>query len=161
MRHPVRGGDIVAAGEARMSRFRGIRASMVLALLLERIWLTPIPVFRGDATMPGHFELLKGDTGAFRFNLKADNNHTILTSESYRSKAGAQNGIESVKKNAGADERYERRVARDGSPYFVLRAANKEVIGKSEMYSSTRQMEGGIASVKRNAADADVKDKTS
>jgi uncharacterized protein len=110
--------------------------------------------------MPGHFELLKGDSGAFRFNLKAGNNQTILTSESYRSKAAAQNGIESVKKNAGFDERYERHTAQDGSPYFVLRAANKEVVGKSEMYSSAQQMENGIESVKRNALGADVKDKT-
>lgn len=110
--------------------------------------------------MPGHFELLKGDSGAFRFNLKAGNNHTILTSQRYGSKAAAQNGIESVMKNAEHDERYERQVARDGSPYFVLRAANKEVIGTSEMYSTAQEMENGIESVKRSAIGADVRDKT-
>jgi uncharacterized protein YegP (UPF0339 family) len=110
--------------------------------------------------MPGRFELLKGDSGAFRFNLKADNNRTILTSQGYRSKVAAQNGIESVKKNAEVEERFERHVARDGSPYFVLLAANKEVIGTSEMYATSQEMEDGIESVKRNALGAEVTDKT-
>ncbi len=37
------------------------------------------------------------------FNLKAGSNQVILTSELYREKAGARNGIESVKKHAGDD----------------------------------------------------------
>ena len=50
------------------------------------------------------------------------------------------------------------RPAKDGSPYFVLKAANGEPIGKSEMYKTTSSMENGIASVARNAPDAAVVD---
>jgi uncharacterized protein YegP (UPF0339 family) len=110
--------------------------------------------------MAGYFELLKNQAGAFRFNLKAGNHQTILSSESYASKAGAQAGIESVKRNAVDDTRFDRRTAKDGSRYFVLTAANKEIIGKSEMYSGGSAMENGIESVKANAAGAAVKDKT-
>lgn len=110
--------------------------------------------------MPGYFELLKSDAGNFRFNLKAGHHEVILTSESYTSKTSAQGGIESVKKNAAEDARYDRRTAKDGSPYFVLVAANNEIIGKSEMYSSAAAMEGGIASVRANAPTAEIKDKT-
>lgn len=39
------------------------------------------------------------------FNLKAGKGETILTSERYRSKEGALNGIDSVRKNAALDER--------------------------------------------------------
>ena len=47
-----------------------------------------------------------------------------------------------------------------GEPYFVLKAGNGQVIGKSEMYSSKTAMENGISSVMKNAADAKVDDQT-
>jgi uncharacterized protein YegP (UPF0339 family) len=50
--------------------------------------------------VPGKFELKKTSNGQFRFNLKASNGQIIATSESYKTKAAALNGIESVKKNA-------------------------------------------------------------
>ena len=45
-------------------------------------------------------------------------------SETYTTKSAAADGIDSVKKNASTDARYERKVAKDNSPYFVLTAAN-------------------------------------
>ncbi len=50
--------------------------------------------------MAGKFELKKTSNGQFRFNLKASNGQVIATSESYKTKASALNGIESVKKHA-------------------------------------------------------------
>lgn len=50
--------------------------------------------------MAGKFELKKTSNGQFRFNLKASNGQVIATSESYKTRAAALNGIESVKKNA-------------------------------------------------------------
>jgi len=104
--------------------------------------------------MAGKFELKKSKSGQFMFNLRAGNNQIILTSELYRDKAGAQNGIESVQKHAGDDANYERKTSSRNEPYFVLKAANGQVIGSSEMYSSTAAMENGIASVKTNAPGA-------
>lgn len=49
------------------------------------------------------FEIYKDKKGEFRFRLKAGNGEPILVSEGYVSKAGCQNGIESVKKNAGSE----------------------------------------------------------
>ena len=46
--------------------------------------------------MAGYFELSKSSDGQFRFVLKAGNHETILTSELYKTKAAAENGIESV-----------------------------------------------------------------
>jgi uncharacterized protein len=50
--------------------------------------------------MAAKFEIFKDKGGQFRFNLKAGNGEVIASSEGYASKASAQNGIESVKKNA-------------------------------------------------------------
>lgn len=107
--------------------------------------------------MAGYFELKAAAGGQFMFNLKAGNHEPILTSERYTSKKGATDGIASVRKNAPIDERYLRKVATDKSPYFVLKAANGEPLGRSEMYSSVVAMEVGIASVKANAPTAPIK----
>jgi uncharacterized protein YegP (UPF0339 family) len=108
--------------------------------------------------MPGKFEIKAGKNGKYRFNLKSSNGQVILTSESYDSRSGAEGGIESVRKNAANDSRFERKTAKDGSSYFVMKAGNGEPIGKSEMYASKRSMENGIASIGKNAADAKVVD---
>ncbi len=54
--------------------------------------------------MAGKFEIFKDKGGEFRFNLKAGNGEIIASSQGYASKASAQNGIESVKTNAGDAE---------------------------------------------------------
>jgi uncharacterized protein len=110
--------------------------------------------------MAGTFVIEKGSTDKFHFNLRAGNNEIILTSETYEAKAGAENGIDSVRTNSKDDDRYKRKTAKDDSPYFVLTAANNQVIGTSEMYSSNAAMENGIKSVKENAPTAKVVDKT-
>ncbi|MEO5857500.1 MAG: YegP family protein [Pyrinomonadaceae bacterium] len=108
--------------------------------------------------MAGKFEIKTGKTGRFSFNLKASNGQVILSSENYDSRKGAEGGIASVKKNVGNDARFERKTAKDGSAFFVLKAANGEPIGKSEMYKTKASMESGIKSVGKNAPDAPVVD---
>jgi uncharacterized protein len=54
--------------------------------------------------MAAKFELYVDKGGEFRFNLKAANGEVIASSEGYKSKASAKNGIESVKKNAATAE---------------------------------------------------------
>ena len=46
------------------------------------------------------FELYTDKAGEYRFRLKARNGEVIATSEGYKAKESALNGIESVKKNA-------------------------------------------------------------
>jgi len=58
--------------------------------------------------MAGWFELSNSSDGQFRFVLKASNSETILTSELYKTRASAENGIASVQKNCAQDERYEK-----------------------------------------------------
>lgn len=98
--------------------------------------------------------------GEFQFNLKAGNGETILSSEGYTAKASCLNGIESVRKNAPDDNRYERKEAKNGKFFFNLKAANGQIIGTSEMYETAAGRDKGIESVKRNAPDATVEDLT-
>ena len=106
----------------------------------------------------GKFVITKRSNGEFQFNLKASNGQVILTSEGYVSKAGCENGIESVKINSKIDERFERKTASNGKPYFNLKSSNGQIIGTSEMYESTSARDNGIESVKTNAPSASTED---
>ena len=108
----------------------------------------------------GKFVLKTAKDGSTFFRLQASNGQAILMSEMYSAKAAALNGIESVRKNARLDERYERKPNSKGEPMFNLKAANHQVIGTSEGYSSEAARETGIASVKTNAPDATIDDQT-
>lgn len=108
----------------------------------------------------GKFEITKRKNGEFQFNLKAGNGQIILTSEGYVTKASCMNGVESVRKNAPDDSRYERKTSTNGKEYFNLKAANGQIIGSSQMYAAVSGRENGITSVKTNAPDATVDDQT-
>ena len=104
----------------------------------------------------GKFVITTRKNGEFQFNLKATNGQVILTSEGYTTKTACINGVESVKKNAVLENRFEVKVAKNGKPFFNLKASNGQNIGASQMYSSERTMKAGIASVMKNAPEAPV-----
>jgi uncharacterized protein YegP (UPF0339 family) len=110
--------------------------------------------------MAGWFELSKSTDGQFRFVLKAGNGEIILTSELYRSRASAENGIASVRANCSTDAAYEKKESSNGKHYFNLKAANHQVIGVSQMYASVQSRDNGIASVQQNGASTTIKDNT-
>lgn len=104
----------------------------------------------------GKFEIKVAKNGQFHFNLKSGNGQIVLTSEMYTTKAACNNGIESVKKNAEDDSRYERKEGANGKFHFNLKSGNHQVIGSSQMYADKGGMDNGIESVKKNAPDAEV-----
>lgn len=107
----------------------------------------------------GYFNLFKSDkNGEYYFNLKAGNHEIILQSEGYTSKSGAENGIESVRKNAADDARFERKEAKNGQHFFSLKSTNGQEIGRSELYTTKAAMENGIQSVMKNAPEAELKE---
>ena len=100
--------------------------------------------------MTGKYEIYKDKKGEHRFRLKAGNGQTILASEGYSSLAACENGIASVQRNSIIETQYERKEAKNGKPYFVLKAKNHQIIGQSEIYESAAAMENGIQSVMSN-----------
>ncbi|MEM6463012.1 MAG: YegP family protein [Pseudomonadota bacterium] len=110
--------------------------------------------------MAGKFELYKDKAGEFRFRLKAGNGQIILASEGYKQRSSAENGIESVRKNATDDARFDRTETKNGKHRFNLKATNGQVIGTSESYESASSRDKGIASVMNNAPSARTEDLT-
>ncbi len=106
----------------------------------------------------GTFLVSTRKNGEFQFVLKAGNGEIILTSEGYSSKAGCMNGIESVRKNSEDEKRFEMKEAANGKFHFNLKATNGQIIGSSQMYASEAGCKNGMASVAKNAADAEIKE---
>lgn len=108
----------------------------------------------------GKFVITTRKNGEFQFNLLATNGQVILTSQGYATKASCLNGVESVKKNAQTEARFDKKVAANGKPYFNLMATNGQIIGSSQMYANEVNMKNGINSVMKNAPEAVVIDQT-
>ena len=114
--------------------------------------------------------VMKNVSSGVKFDLKAGNGETILTSEVYTTEAACRNGIASVQKNApiaGVEDqtaenyekvkhpKFELYQDKAGEYRFRLKASNGEIIGTSEGYAAKTSCQNGIASVKKNAAEAE------
>lgn len=104
--------------------------------------------------MAAHFDLHKTDRGQFVFALKSADGGTLLRSETYESKASAESGIASVRKNAILPERYDPQQASDGRFYFNLKAANHQIIGTSPMFGDAAKRDAAIAATQNDAERA-------
>ena len=105
------------------------------------------------------FELKNNEDNYYYFALKAKNGQTILSSETFHPRiAGAKIGIETVKKNAVKDTRYERKTDKSGKFFFYLKSQNGEILASSGTFTSESGMENGIRAVKENAPFASIKD---
>ena len=119
----------------------------------------------------GKFVITKTKNEEYTFSLKATNGQVIMTAgESFKTLATCKNSIESVKKNALAHvedqtvegfetlthPKYELYLDKAGEYRFRLKARNGEPIGKSEGYKAKDSALNGIASVGKNAPDAEV-----
>ncbi|MBO4749740.1 MAG: YegP family protein [Lachnospiraceae bacterium] len=116
----------------------------------------------------GKFVIKETKTGT-KFDLKAGNGETILTSEVYSTESACKNGIASVTKNApvaGIEDQTEEGFAtvknpkfevytdKSGEFRFRLKATNGQIIGTSEGYKAKKSCMNGIESVKKNVVDA-------
>ncbi|MEL6923930.1 MAG: YegP family protein, partial [Bacteroidota bacterium] len=86
----------------------------------------------------------KPSTGQFFFNFVTNDDKVVLKSEAYESRAACDNGKQSVLKNAGNDDRYDRLLSSDNRFYFNLKAANGQVIGTSVMFETEEEREEAI-----------------
>lgn len=93
-------GEVIATSEVyttEASCLGGIESVIKCAAVAETEDQTAENV---DAKKHPKFEMYTDKAGEFRFRLKARNGEVIAVSEGYKSKAGCENGIASVIKNA-------------------------------------------------------------
>lgn len=108
-----------------------------------------------------------------KFDLKAANGQTILSSEVYASRAACRKGIESIRKSAPkahvenqteADfktqphPKFELYQDKGGEYRFRLKSKNGRIIGFSEGYTAKAGCINGIESVMQNTAGAKIEE---
>lgn len=110
--------------------------------------------------MAGKFEVYKDKAGEFRFRLKAANGQVVLTSQGYKGKPAAMNGIKSTTANSKDEKFFDKTQTKNGGFRFNLKAKNHQVIGTSQTYKSASGRDNGVAAVARAADGAAVDDQT-
>lgn len=118
----------------------------------------------------GKFVMKTTKTG-IKFDLKASNGEVIATSEVYTSAGACKKGIESVRKNSAIaatenqtvegyatekNPKFEICTDKAGEFRFRLKARNGQIIAVSEDYKKLASCQTGIASVQKNASEANV-----
>ena len=118
----------------------------------------------------GKFVIRRTNTG-IKFDLKAGNGEVIATSEVYSSEDACRKGIASVRKNAPAaavedqtvegfaqekHPKFEVYTDKAGEFRFRLKATNGQIIAVGEGYKAKAGCLNGIASVQKNAPDAEI-----
>ena len=89
--------------------------------------------------------VIKRSDDQFYFHLTAANSEIILTSEHYKTRRSAENGVAAVKESAAMERRYERRQSRSDEPYFVLKAGNTRSLGRARCMRRRRRVTRGCA----------------
>jgi len=120
--------------------------------------------------MAHKFRITPAANDSFKFAF-VYNAESIVWSENYKAKAGAKNGIESIKKNApgaptvdltkdetGSGYRFEIVGSKDGQFFVRFVASNGETMVRSETYKAKASAVNAIESVKKNGPDAEVVD---
>ena len=111
--------------------------------------------------------IIKPAKKGVKFDLKAGNGETIVSSQVYASLPSCKNGIASIKKNAPVaaledqtvpgfkkerNPKFEVYTDRKGEFRFRLKAGNGQIIATGEGYKAKKSCLNGIASVRKNSA---------
>lgn len=118
----------------------------------------------------GRFEIKPTSDGRYMFNLIANNNQVICTSQTYVSVSNCKVGIESIRKNCDSavedqtvegfevqkNPKYEVYTDVGGKFRFRLKASNGEIVAASQAYADKASCMKGIRSIANHAPDADT-----
>lgn len=121
----------------------------------------------------GEIVIKKTSNEGYVFNVVANNKEIVGTSQTYKSKAAAKIGIESIRKNAESDiedqtlQKFEEKKNPKWEIYldkaneyrFRLKAINGEIIIASQGYTAKSSAKNGIDSIRRNV-NSDIIDET-
>ena len=115
--------------------------------------------------------VIKTTKTGIKFDLKAGNGEVIATSEIYTTLDACKNGVASVQKNAPIaaiedqtkadfqtekNPKFEVYTDKRGEFRFRLKAANGQIIAVGEGYKAKASCKNGIASIIKNAPEAEI-----
>lgn len=101
---------------------------------------------------------LKRSEGKFIFNLKGEQQETILTSSPFPKKAEALAAIEAAQKLGTNERAFELKRAITGTPFFVLKAEGDQVLCRSEFFGSEGAAWRAMQAARKLCPSIDVRD---
>lgn len=106
----------------------------------------------------GVYEISQAKDGQYRFVLKALNGEILLSSELYKDKVSAMNGINAIRNSAQDECNFEIIEAKNGKSYFHLKAKNHQMIGISQFYNDLEEVDLAIELVKKYSQSDKISD---
>jgi uncharacterized protein len=100
--------------------------------------------------MPGYYQLIEGDDGAYMFTLRAGNHDTVVGSRVFWSRHSALDGAATLRVRCQLAEAFVRRAHEDGRHWFEVHDALGNMLARSALYGSRSGLQAGMASVRRN-----------
>ncbi len=131
-------GQVIATSQLYASRSSADRGASTVRALIRIAQQAPKTA---AAPHTERFELVTGEDGQTYFHLRAGNGEIVLASEGYASKAGANDGIESVRSNGVRLDQFDVFATKDGGYALRLLAGNGKTIARGEVYASKSNAE--------------------
>jgi len=143
---------------------RNITTSLITVLALSLVPVAGCATDPGDdlsdsddeASAPGSVDMWQATDGQWHFHVVAGNGNILLASEAYTTRAGAINGILSVKSNGADPGQYQMEQAAHGFVLHLL-ATNGQTIGFTEVYSTKTSAQRAITSCVRAVTSYNTK----
>lgn len=133
--------EIIGTSELYTTKTGATRGATVVRALTD---LLGAQAKAQDAAHAVRYEVFQGEDKKFYFHLRAGNGEIVLASQGYTTKASAQKGVSSVNVNGATGVKYTIIDTADGRFAFNLKAANGQIIGRSETYASKSNAQRGI-----------------
>lgn len=96
-----------------------------------------------------NFEVFTGSNKELYFRLVDNSGKIILSSEGYKQKDSALNGIESVKKNLPLPTGIEMKESTNGKHFFNIKSTNGQVVSTSTMFDSVELRDKWLMEMKK------------
>jgi uncharacterized protein YegP (UPF0339 family) len=112
------------------------------------------------SSMAAKFVIRQDGSDRYLIVLQTHSGQVVLTSEVHKYKDVALSRISAMRSLARNDKNYVLRTEESGACYFMIRNANGEILGLSDMYPDRESLEKAINLVKGIARGARLEDLT-
>ena len=110
-----------------------------------------------EATTTGaRVDVSASTTGGYHFNMFAKNGEVVVASEHYTTEAAAYNGAFAVQTDGQDTAAYTVQRSSDGNFYFTVKAQNGQIVGTSQLYTTTATAQAAVVATSKLMATLSV-----
>lgn len=107
----------------------------------------------------GFYILKNTQDKLYTFSFTLNDEEELLYSELYDSKEAVEDGVDLMRTIASFSSRYHQKRSDDDQHYFVIKAANDQLVATSKLFPTMDLLEEAIDVVMHLASEANVEDR--